>query len=40
VTVTEEAITHPVRVVPVTLYVVVVTGLTVIADEVAPVSQA
>ena len=39
VTVTLAVTLHPVSVVPVTEYVVVVTGLTVILDEVAPVLQ-
>ena len=38
-TIIYNVLVHPARVVPVTLYVVVVAGLTEIADDVAPVSQ-
>jgi hypothetical protein len=39
VTVIKVVIVHPMRVVPVTPYEVVVVGLTVIVEDVAPVSQ-
>ena len=38
-TVTVAVIVHPVSVVPVTEYVVVVAGVTVVLDDVAPVLQ-